>query len=87
MSSAAENALIEQGDRWLRHAAPDPTDPEAVIDDAAATLACAYFLRAGIVARQDAQQRARADGEAMQAAIRQRREQQQQKEPDVPSND
>jgi hypothetical protein len=77
-ASASEQALIDQGDKWLAVATQDTADGDENGAGAyAATLACAYFLRAGIVARQEAFMRARSESQQIADAIRRRQAAQQ----------
>jgi hypothetical protein len=71
--SASEQALIDQGDHWLEIATGHGSWPQSDRQHAA-TLACAYFLRAGILARQEAMQRARTEAQHVAETIRQRQQ-------------
>lgn len=75
--SASEQALIDQGDRWLKAANDLAAGPEDDDPMFAAMMAIANFLRAGIVARQEAMLRARTESQQVAEAIRRRQAAQQ----------
>ena len=77
--SAPEQALIDQGDRFL----DDAFNPDNSLEERhhCATMACAHFLRAGILARQEAMLRARTESQQVAEAIRRRQKAAQQEGP------